>query len=113
VKSFLKYFSIILCFLLLAAHFGRANLFTLQIVVLVIPFLLFWKNKIAAGIVQICLILGSFEWIRTLIYYARIRVENDEPWLRLSIILGLVAILTFATALIFRSKYMKERYGLQ
>jgi len=113
MKNFLKYFSIILCYLILAAHFGRANILVLQIVVLIIPFLLFWKNPIAARIVQIGLILGGFEWIRTLIYYAKLRTENGEDWLRLAIILGAVSILTFAAGLIFRSGYMKERYKLQ
>jgi heme/copper-type cytochrome/quinol oxidase subunit 4 len=85
-------------------------LFPLQILSLLIPFLLFWKSKLSARIIQIFLILGGIEWIRILIYYARIRVENGEDWLRLAIILGVVAILTTATALVFRTESMKERY---
>ena len=84
----------------------------LQIISLMVPFLLIWKNKLAARIIQIFLILGGIEWIRTLIYYARIRVANGEDWLRLAIILSVVAILTAATALVFRTKSMTERYGL-
>ncbi len=109
MKMFLKILPIILCFLLLAAHFGRANLLILQIFSILIPFLLFWKTKIVAIIIQSCLILAGIEWIRTAVYYARIRIENGEPWLRLAIIIGSVVILNFATIVVFRTKSMKER----
>ena len=109
---FLKILPIILCFVLLAAHFGRANLLILQIISILIPFLLFWKTKIVAIIIQTCLMLAGIEWIRTTVYYARIRIENGEPWLRLAIILGSVAVLNFATVLVFRTKSMRERYRL-
>ena len=110
MKMFLKILPITLCFLLLAAHFGRANLLILQIISILIPFLLFWKTKITAIIIQACLMLAGIEWIRTTVYYARIRIENGEPWLRLAIILGSVVVLNFATVLIFRTKSMKARY---
>ncbi len=109
---FLIILPVILCFLLLAAHFGRAQIFILQYVSILIPFLLFWKTKIASIIIQACLVLAGIEWIRTTFYYARIRIENEEPWLRLAIILGSVAILNFATILVFRTKSMKARFKL-
>ena len=106
----MKILPIILCFLLLAAHFGRANLLILQIISILIPFLLFWKTKVATIIIQACLTLAGIEWIRTTVYYARIRIENGEPWLRLAIILGTIAILNFATILVFKTRSMKEKY---
>ncbi len=81
----------------MAAHLGRANMLILQIASLLIPFTLIWKSKISARVVQLLLVLYGFEWIRILIYYARTRMENDEDWIRLAIILGVVAILNFAT----------------
>ena len=112
MKNFMKILPIILCSLIMAAHLGRANMFILQIIVLFIPFILIWKNKLSARVVQIFLILCGFEWIRTIFYYARIRTNNGEDWIRLAIILGVVAFLNFATTLVFRTKSMKERYGL-
>ncbi len=97
----------------MAAHLGRANMFILQYISLLIPFFLFWKNKIAARTIQIFLIIYGFEWIRTIFHYAQIREASGESWLRLAIILGVVALLNFATALVFRTKSMKERYGLK
>ena len=113
MKNFIKILPIALCSLIMAAHLGRANMFILQYLNLIVPFLLFWKNKISARAIQLFLILYGFEWIRTLIYYTRIRMENGEGWLRLAMILGVVALLNFATALVFRSKSMMDRYGLE
>ena len=112
MKNFWKILPIVLCSLLMAAHFGRANIFVLQIISLLIPFILIWKNKISARVVQVLLIVYGFEWIRTIFYYARIRTADGESWIRLAIILGIVALLNFATILVFRSKSMKERYKL-
>jgi hypothetical protein len=112
MKMFLKILPVILCFLLLVAHFGRANLLILQIISILIPFLLFWKTKIAVIIIQVCLLLAGIEWIRTAVYYARIRIENGEPWLQLAIILGSVAVLNFVTVLILRTKLIKKRFKL-
>lgn len=113
MKNIMKILPIVLCSLLMAAHLGRANMFILQYISLLIPFLLFWKNKISARAIQLFLILYGFEWIRMIFYYARIREAKGEDWLRLAIILGVVALLNFATVLAFRTKSMKERYGLK
>lgn len=113
MKTFGKILPIIICSLLMAAHLQRLNMLILQIISLLIPFLLIWKSKISARAVQLCLVLYGLEWIRTLIYYVRIRTENGEDWFRLALIIGVVAILNFATILVFRSKYMKDRYNLK
>ena len=112
MKNFVKILPIILCSLVMAAHLGRANMFILQIITLLIPFILIWKNKISARVMQLFLIVYGIEWIRTINYYAQIRITKGEDWSRLAIILGVVALLNFATALVFRTKSMKERYKL-
>ncbi|MEN8251397.1 MAG: hypothetical protein ABFS32_20880 [Bacteroidota bacterium] len=113
MKLAFKFIPIILCFILMAAHLSRANMMILSVVCLVIPFILIWKSKISARVIQVALIIGGLEWIRTLIYYAQIRLENDQPWLRLAIIIGVVAIFNFLTPMVFRTKSMKERYSLR
>jgi len=109
----MKILPIILCSFIMAAHLGRVNMFVLQYISLLIPFILFWKNKISARAIQLFLILYGFEWIRTITYYAKIRTEKGEDWFRLAVILGVVALLNFATPLVFRTKSMKERYDLK
>lgn len=111
-KKFLNVLPIILCLLLIAVHFGRANLFILQLICLLIPFLIFWKSKISARILQLLLVFYGLEWIRTLIYYANLRSESGDDWFRLVLILGVVAGLNFASILVFRSNYMRQRYNL-
>ena len=112
MKNFWKILPIVLCSLIMAAHLGRANMFVLQIISLLIPLILIWKNKFSARTVQLLLIIYGFEWIRTINYYAQIRIAKGEDWSRLAIILGIVALLNFATILVFRTKPMKERYKL-
>ena len=109
MKNFIKILPIILCSLLMTAHLGRANMFALQLISLLIPFILIWKNKFSARAVQFFLIIYGFEWIRTINYYAQIRIEKGDDWLRLAIILVVLALLNFATIFVFRSKSMKER----
>ena len=113
MKNFIKILPVILCSLIMAAHLGRANMFVLQIITLLVPFILIWKNKISARVVQLFLIIYGFEWIRTIFYYAHIRTTNGEDWFRLAIILGVVALLNFATVLVFRTESMKERYRIK
>ncbi len=112
MKNFLKILPIILCSMVMAAHLGRANMFILQYLSLLIPLILILKNRISARVMQLFLIIYGFEWIRTIFLYARIRETRGEDWSRLAIILGVVALLNFATVLVFRTKSMKERYGL-
>lgn len=64
-----------------------------MLISLFIPFLLFWKTKISVRIIQISLLLSAFEWIRTMILLINIRIETNENWIRMAIILGFVTIL--------------------
>lgn len=112
MRTFFSILPIIICCLLMAAHLLRADLLIIAIICLAVPFFLLWKNKIAARITQIILILFSIEWLRTLIFYVRIRISINDDWLRLAVILGLVVCVNLASILVFRSKHMKEKYKL-
>ncbi len=112
--KFLRYFSIVLSALLLAAHFRWHGLDWLSYPVLLFPFLLFIKRAWAARLVQVFLFLGALEWLRTTIEIALRRVDAGEPWVRMAIILTSVAVFTAVSALPFsRNKFFKEKYGLQ
>ncbi len=112
MKKLLLVLPVILCSILIAAHFGRVNLPILQLVSLLVPLLLIWKSKISARIIELAIVLFGLEWIRSLIYYIRIRTEYDQDWFLLAVILGAVILANFATLLVFRSKYMRSRYKL-
>lgn len=110
--KYLKLIPIILCFILLAAHFSRAGMMMLAIISLILPFLLFIKKSVIARILQLSLILGALEWVRIMIVYAQERIYLGEPYIRLVLILSTVALFTAASSLIFQSKSIKEVYKL-
>ena len=99
--------------LLLAAHFLRMESIPLVVLVVLIPLALFVKRPWAARLVQLALILGALEWVRTLLNLIGEREAEGEPWTRLAVILGLVALFTVSAALPFWfSRPVRARYGL-
>jgi len=97
---------------LLAAHFSRADMFPLVIISLAIPLLLLVKKAWAARSIQVLLLLGAAEWIRSMFGYIEVRKSIGEDWGRLAIILVTVAVLTLCAGLVFRGKSLKLRYKL-
>ena len=108
----LKLIPIILSFLILAAHFSRADITVLMILSLLLPFLLFIKESWVARTLQVILILGAIEWIRTIFILIETRKAMDQDWLRMAIILGGVALFTLMSALIFQTQSFKMLYKL-
>ncbi len=109
----LRFIPVILSFLLLAAHFSRANLSILIIPTLLLPFLLFIKKAWVARVTQIALVFGAFEWIRSIFEYVNVRQQFGEDWTKLAIILSGVALFTLLSALIFQSRSMKDLYNIK
>lgn len=103
---------IIVSFLILSAHFSRAGSPVLSILCLLIPLLLFIKRTWVARLIQILLIIGSIEWIRSIFTYVNTRQAFGEPYIRLIIILGIIALFTGLSALVFKNSTLKERYNL-
>lgn len=96
--------------LLLAAHFLRAGLLLLVALSLVFPLLLLIRNIWAVRAVQLILAGGSLEWVRTLLALVDERQAAGRPWSTAAIILGAVAVLTAASALVFFAGPLKEWY---
>ncbi len=97
---------------MLAAHFLRAGNLFLVIAILLLPFGLFIRKAVVVRLIQVALIFGAIEWMRTTFLLAALRIQNNLPWVRLVVILGLVALFTLASTLVFLSKTLKRRYGL-
>lgn len=98
--------------LLLAAHFLRNGAIGLVVLTLFIPFLLLLARPWAVRLVQVGLILGAIEWLRTLVQLWRVRLALGEPWLRMVVILGTVSLLTACSALVFRNRKIREKFHL-
>ena len=110
--NFVRLLPVLLAFGLLAAHFSRADMLPAVIVSLITPFLLLFKKPWIARSIQVLLLLGAAEWIRSMLGYIEVRREMGEDWGRLAIILVTVAVLTACSALVFRGKALKKRYQL-
>jgi len=109
--KFLRLLPVFISFLLLAAHFVRAGQNFLACASLLLPFLLLLRKTWVPWIIQVTLLLGAVEWLRTLYLVAQMRIEFGMPWTRLAIILGTVALLTACSCLVFRNKALRRRYS--
>ena len=96
---------------LLGAHFYRAAAWPLVGLCLVLVVLLAWPRGWVARLVQAALVLGAFEWLWTALWLVQQRLALGQPWLRLVLVLGAVAVFTAASALVFRSTALRARYG--
>ena len=72
--------------------------------------ILFVRRPWAARLVQMALLLGTLEWVRTLIGLPRNRLQAGAPLLRLVVILGAVALLTACSILAFETRRLRRRY---
>lgn len=108
--NFLRLLPVILSFLLLGAHFYRAGLPPLTLLCVAVLFLLFLRKSWVPLLFQVLLVLGALEWLRTLFMFAQMRIAWGEPWTRLAIILGAVALFTALSGLVFKNRKLASRY---
>jgi hypothetical protein len=97
-------------FLLLAAHFFRSENLLLALISSLAIFLVFVRRPWAAHAIQVFLVLGSLEWLRSTISLILSRSEMGQPFLRLAIILGGVALFTAASSLVFRTSKLRDHF---
>jgi len=96
--------------LLLAAHFLRAGAWPGVAASLALLALLAIPRRWAARAAQAALVLGAAEWVRTLLLLVAARREAQAPYVRLAAILAAVAAVTAASALVFESRRLRDRY---
>jgi hypothetical protein len=107
---FLQLVPVILSLAVLAAHFARQGQPMLVFLPVALMGLLAVPRLWAARLMQVVLLLGAAEWLRTAVVLARIRVEHGLPATRMVVILAAVAILTAASALVFRTRRARLRF---
>ncbi|MDH3620681.1 MAG: hypothetical protein OER91_07310 [Gammaproteobacteria bacterium] len=106
------YAPIVLSLLVLGAHFMRYGNEIGMICSIALLGLMFLRQPWVARLVQVALVLGALEWVRTLYELVQVRTALGEPATRMVIILGSVAVVTLVSALLFQSKTMKKVYRL-
>ena len=111
--TFVRLLPVILSALLLGAHFLRAGMTIVAVLIVLFPIVLLVKQPWVARLAQLVLVLGGIEWIRTLLIFVSARRELGQPWTRLALILGTVALFTIGSGLLFSlSGALRKRYGL-
>jgi hypothetical protein len=110
IMNALRLIPVILSFLLLAAHFYRAGYPVVSGLCLGILFLLFMRKSWIPRLFQGLLILGAMEWLRSLYFFAAMRIAWEQPWTRLALILGAVALFTALSSLVFWNKTLRSYY---
>lgn len=93
---------------LLAAHFYRAGQWELAVFSLALIALAAVPRRWAARTVQIALVLGGLEWLRTLAALVAQRLALEQPYGRLAAILLAVAAFTAASALVWRHPRLRR-----
>ena len=101
-----------LALLLLAAHFFHAGAGLVATVCIMLIALLFVPRRWAGRTVQLVLAAGAVEWMLTAYTLAQLRLRHDEPYVRLVVILGGVAVFSAIAAAVFQHPALRARFGL-
>jgi uncharacterized membrane protein YwzB len=96
--------------LLLAAHLLHAGWTVLATLALLLLALLFVRRRWAMRVLQVVLAAATVEWVLTAVTLARLRMAHEQPYLRLLLILGAVAVVTAVAAWVFERPRLRERY---
>lgn len=102
---------VVIAGLVLAAHFHRADLPVGVVAALALLALAFVRRPWTPRVVQAGLVLGAIEWLRTMAVFAAMRISMGQPYVRMVVILGAVALFTALAALVFERRAMRQRYG--
>ena len=111
MKKVLLYIPVVLGILVLGAHFLRFGNWIGVFAAFLLIALLFLRRPWVARLMQVVLVLGTLEWLRTMYELAHIRSLHGQPYGRMLVILGVVAAVTLFAALLFESKTLRQVYG--
>ena len=112
MKKVFVYVPVVLSLVVLGAHFMRYGNAIGVIGALALIVLLIVRQPWVARTMQVVLVLGALEWVRTLYELAQVRAVLGQPFTRMIVILGVVAAVTFCSALLFQTPTLKKIYRL-
>jgi len=99
-----------LSLMLLAAHFFRAQQVLLAALALGLVLMMVWRRPWVLRVVQAALLLGALEWLRTLWMLVMERSAMGQPYVRLAVILGLVAASGLGACLVLQLPRIQRHY---
>jgi len=100
-----------LCLLTLGAHFLRGGQLLFVLACLGLLRLLWVRKPWATRVLQVALLLGTAEWIRTTMVLVPVRQASGQPWERMATILEAVAWVTFLSVFLFELRPLRLRDG--
>lgn len=112
MKKVLMFVPVILSLIVLGAHFMRDDNSAGIAGSIVLIALLFVRQPWVARLIQVALVLGALEWLWTLFDLLQVRAAMGQPYIRMTVILGIVAAITLISALLFQSSTLKRIYKL-
>jgi hypothetical protein len=103
---------VVYCFMIivLSAHFSRANNDILALLVLLVPFLLFIKQKWVLTTLEVVAYLSALTWLYGAYRYIQIRIATGDDWGRLLLIMGAVSLFSAWSGYFMRSEKIKKVY---
>ena len=110
MKKTLLFLLILLSLAVLGAHFLRDGNMPLVVACLILIALLPVRSILIARLAQLALVLGSIEWLWTLYRLLEVRIALGQPYMRMVVILAVVAALTLSAALAFRTRTLTDFY---
>lgn len=97
--------------LILAAHFLRMGAMPGVVVCLALPVVtVLTRARWALRSLQGLLLMGSASWIWTALRIGSERRASGEPWLRMALILGTVAVLSALAAALLSRRSVLDRH---
>lgn len=106
--TFFRFVVPALALLLLGAHFFRAGGWLPAAVAVALLALLAVPHRWAVRTLQVALVLGALEWLRTLAAFAAARIAVGQPYLRLTAILVGVSAFTLLGAWLLRRRTVRR-----
>jgi hypothetical protein len=101
----------VLSLLVLAAHFYRAQALLALAATFAVLVLVFVRRPWVPRVLQLALLLGAIEWVRTLVVLVQVREAMGQPYARLALILGAVALATAIASLAFQWRAVRAHYA--
>jgi hypothetical protein len=111
--TFLHLLPVVLSYLLMAAHLFRGHHYLLMALAALVPLLLVIPRPWAARAVQAGLAISTVEWLRTIAWLIQERMAFGQPYARMALILGAVALMTLGSAFVFYRDALSRRYKLE
>jgi hypothetical protein len=106
----LRVVAVILVFLILGVHFLREGNLTLMFICFFVPFLLLIKRRWSLIVIQVCTYGGGFVWLYTMVLLVQERMLLGSSWVRMAVILSVVAMFTGITGALLHASFIEERY---